>query len=238
MLMRRIAMGVAVVLCGALLAMLAAAGVETEKGEPADADATEEVRWAPAVEPKALSDNAKRGLAWLQEHQLKNGAWGQGEESTQMGGGAAMKDAASVGDTCVAALALLRSGSTAAKGPYANSISRAVGFVCREVENSDKDSLWITSTRGTRIQSKLGQNIDTFMACMLLSEVKDTMPDKLGNQHVADALDKVLHKMKVNQKDNGTWGDQGWAPALAMSMASKGYNRAAQNGAKVDEKVR
>ena len=46
--------------------------------------------------------------AWLVEHQLDSGAWGQGEESAAMGGGGSLKDAPSVGDTCVALMALMR----------------------------------------------------------------------------------------------------------------------------------
>lgn len=210
-------------------------GEATKSGEAVKG---EEAKWVLAVEPKGLSENVKRGLSWLAEHQLKSGAWGQGEESTNMGGGAGLKDTPSVGDTCMAALALVRSGSTPAKGDYRDAIRKAVEFVCSQVEESDQDSLKVTSTQGTRIQGKLGQNIDTFMACLLLSEVKDRMVDKDGNDRVAKALDKVLHKMKVNQKENGTWGDQGWATALAMNMGAKGYNRAAQSGAAVDEKVR
>jgi hypothetical protein len=197
-----------------------------------------ETEWAPAVKPKPLSENVRRGLEWLVKHQLETGAWGQGEESPQMGGGAKMKDIASVADTCMAALALLRSGSTPAQGPYEASLVAAVKFVCGEIEQSDKDSLYITKTRGTRVQGKLGPYVDTFMACLLLSEVQNKMPDEPTNQRVSIALDKVLHKMQKNQKEDGTWDNRGWAATLSQSVAVKGLNRAAQAGKQVDEQVR
>ena len=96
-----------------------------------------ETEWAPAVNPKPLSENVTRGLQWLVEHQLSNGAWGQGEESSQMGGGDKMKDTASVADTSAATLALIRSGSTPSKGPYAQTILEAVDFVLGNEEPSD-----------------------------------------------------------------------------------------------------
>jgi hypothetical protein len=177
-------------------------------------------------------------LTWLVEHQLSDGAWGQGEESANMGGGSQMKDKPSVADTCMAALALVRSGSTPAKGDYSNNILKAVNSVCQEVEKSDKDSLSVTLTKGTRVQSKLGQYIDTFTASLLLAEVQNQMPDETSKQRVAKALKKVLHKIQKNQRSDGTWAADGWAGTLSQGMAVKGLNRAAQVGQPVAQEVR
>ena len=196
-------------------------------------------RWAPAVDPKPLSSNVEAGLAWLAKHQYKSGGWAQGEESARMGRGMdKIKDKPNVGDTCAATLALLRAGNTPKKGKYSNNVLRGVKFVCAQVEESDKDSLWVTDVRGTRLQAKLGTYIDTFMAAMLLAEVADKMPDEKSQKRVAAALDKIMMKMKKNQKADGTFGNKGWAPTLARGLASKAMNRAAQTGAKVDEKMR
>jgi hypothetical protein len=155
-----------------------------------------------------------------------------------MGGGSQMKDVPSVADTSMAALALIRAGNTPAQGEYAKNLLNAVEFVCGEIEESDQDSLYITPTRNTRVQSKLGPYIDTFMAAVLLPEVKDQMPDEAGKKRVAAALDKLLAKIQKNQRADGTWGGQGWATTIQQGMAVKGLNRAAQYGARVDEKVR
>ncbi len=206
---------------------------------PDQSDNKEAPTWASAVEPKPLSDNVKEGLAWLIKTQLPSGGWGQGEESSNMGGGQAnFKDIANVADTCMATLALIRAGSTPSTGPHAVSIVKGVDFTCGQIEESDPSSLWVTPLRGTRLQMKLGTYIDTFLAAMLLSEVKDGMPDAPGNARVASALNKVIEKMEKNQSHDGSWDNQGWAPALAQSMASKAINRAAQAGARVDEAVR
>ncbi len=212
------------IFCGALHAADADAGGNGDK-------------WKPAVDPKPLSDNVKRGLGWLVEHQLESGAWGQGEESRHMGGGGKLKDTASVADTCMAAMALLRSGNTPRSGTHARAVLRAVNYVCAEIEKSDADSLFITATRGTRVQSKLGMYIDTFMAAMLLPQVQHEMPDADGRDRVSTALDKVLHKMQKNQREDGRWDDRGWAATLAQSVAVKGLNLAAQSGKDVPRPV-
>ncbi|MEE9293606.1 MAG: prenyltransferase/squalene oxidase repeat-containing protein [Phycisphaerae bacterium] len=195
--------------------------------------------WVPAVEPKPLSDNVKQGLAWLVGTQLPSGGWGQGEESSNMGTARSnLKDMPNVADTCTATLALIRAGSTPAQGTHAANIRKGVDFVCGQIEESDPVSLYVTPLRNTRLQMKLGTYIDTFVAAMLLSEVKDRMPDENGNLRVEAALNKVMEKIEKNQKDDGSWENRGWAPALAQAMASKAINRAAQAGAPVDEQVR
>ena len=229
---------VAVILCGTMVAVWAVAKEPAKTAADSEQGGAKKAGWVVAVEPKPLGENVKHGLTWLVEHQLESGAWGQGEESAAMSGGAKLKDTPSVAETCMAALALIRSGSTPGEGPHAKNVLAAVSFVCSEIEESDKDSLYITKIRGTRVQGKLGPYIDTFMASMLLAEVQEQMPDRQGLKRVSDALDKVLHKMHKNQRENGTWDNRGWAPTLAQSMATKGLNRAAQAGKKVDEKVR
>ncbi|MGC8863545.1 MAG: hypothetical protein ACP5R5_12330 [Armatimonadota bacterium] len=99
-------------------------------------------KWAPAVTPKPLSDNVKKGLAWLAKTQQESGGWAQGEESEAMGHSLDnVRDKPNVADTCMAAMALIRAGSTPSKGQYATNVRSAVNYVCSQVEESDNDSL-------------------------------------------------------------------------------------------------
>ncbi|MHC4482458.1 MAG: prenyltransferase/squalene oxidase repeat-containing protein [Planctomycetota bacterium] len=215
--------------------------VSTNKGEAKEDSAKgveKVVKWAPAVKPKPLSENVKKGLRWLVEHQDKNGGWSQGEESKHMGRSLNhLKDKPNVADTCAAALALIRSGSTPGKGPHAKNILAAVEYVCGEVQEADANSLYVTKTRGTRLQTKLGTYIDTFLASMLFAEVTGKMPDEKSEKMVSDAFNKVMDKIERNQRSDGTFGGSGWANTLSLSMASKGLNRAAQSGYQVSEVV-
>jgi hypothetical protein len=212
---------------------------EPPAAKPAPGPGAAPTVWTTAVTPKPLSAAVKKGLDWLVEHQHPTGGWSQGEESPQMrGSGPQSRDTPDVADTCAAALALIRSGSTPREGPYRGAVAKAVAYVRAQVEKSDGQSLAVSDVQGTRVQMKLGPHIDTFLASLLLAEVKGRMPDGDSNRAVDLALNKVLDKIKRNQKADGTWDNQtGWAPILAQSIGGKGLNRAAQAGAAVPEAV-
>jgi hypothetical protein len=189
--------------------------------------------WAPAVPPKALSNQVGKGIGWLLKHQLQNGAWGQGEEAASMGGGmAGLADKGNVADTCAATLALMRAGSTPSSGPNARAVVRGLEFVMKEIEKSDKDSLSVTSVQGTRLQAKIGPYADTFLSSMLLAEANGKMPDPASERRLGAALDKVLHKIDKNQRADGSFEGQAWAPVLSQGLAAKGVNRSVQAGKK------
>ncbi len=204
----------------------------------AEAQAGKASAWAPVVNAKPLGEHVRKGLGWIVEHQLPSGGWGQGEESAGMRGQADLRDLANVGDTCAAVLALLRSGSTAAEGPYAEPIRRGLAFVCEEIERADRDSLYVTEIRGTRLQGKLGAYIDTFLASLVLAEVRGTLPTPAETARVEAAQAKVMRKIEKNQREDGSFGGAGWANALSQGLAAKSVNRAAQAGYEGSEVVR
>lgn len=214
---------------------LAIAGDNTgSKAGPSAPAQKGEAKFAPAVTPKPLSSQVNKGLAWLLEHQLPNGAWGQGEEAAGMGRGMEeMKDKGNVADTCMAALAVIRAGSTPSSGPHANAVKKALGFVLSEIEKSDADGLAVTDIRGTRVQGKIGPYVDTFMSANLLAETKGKIEDPALARRHASALAKVLRKIEKNQRQDGSFEGQAWAPVLSQAMAAKGLNKAAQVGEQV-----
>jgi hypothetical protein len=191
------------------------------------------------VQAKPLSENVNRGLRWLAERQLPNGSWDQGEESQHMQtSGQPNGSGGNVADTAVACLALFRSGSTPAAGPYATHLRKGVEYVCASVEKSDADSLWVTDIRGTRLQSKLGQFVDTFASALILAEMKDRMADEASNKRVLAALDKVMDKIEKNQQADGGFANAGWAPTIAQGLCSKAVNRAAVNGFEISQQLK
>ena len=146
-----------------------------------------------------------------------------------------LRDTPDVADTCIAALALLRSGSTPARGRTATRSSRPSATSVRRSRPPTPSRSSVTSVQGTRVQQKLGPNIDTFLASMLLAEVKGRMPDEKEEKAVDLALHKVLGKIERHQKQDGSFEGQGWAPILAQAMCGKGINRARQAGAQVSD---
>ncbi len=185
--------------------------------------------WTTAVEPKPLSPSVRKALDWLVEHQLPGGGWGEGDVSVPVRG-PGQNDTANVADTCIASLALVRSGSTPREGPYRGEIFKGVDYVYNQVAQSDAESLAVTSVRGTRDQMKLGPNIDTYLASILLSEVKGRMPDEASEKAVDFALHKVIGKIERHQVQFGPAEGQGWAPVLGQAMSGKGINRHARPG--------
>jgi len=219
---------------------LAAKGHQPENSANANSAVIAESKWKPAMDPKPLSDQVDKGLSWLIAHQLSNGGWGQGDEAPTMGQNPAMQklaNTANVADTSMAVMALMRAGSRANEGEYKQAIRRGLEYVISEIEESDDDSLYITDVRGTRVQMKIGTYVDTFTALTTLTEAKGTMPDDAGNKRLDNALAKILSKIEKNQRHDGTWDNQGWAPVLTQSIAAKGLNRAAQSGEDVDEET-
>jgi hypothetical protein len=193
---------------------------------------------AVSIKPKPLSENVNKALAFLAKQQHPDGGWSQGEESAQMGNsGDAVKDIPNVADTCMAALTLVRAGNSPKEGIYADNVLKAIDFICKQVEKADKDSLYITDVRGTRVQGKLGPYVDTFTVSLLFAELKGKMPDEKSEKRLVAALDKTLAKLQKNQRNDGTWANEGWAPILSQALASKGLNRAAQNGFQVSQEV-
>jgi hypothetical protein len=193
-----------------------------------------------AVKPKPLSENTTRGLAYLVSQQHDDGGWGQGggwRQNTQGGGrveGENVSDPTDLGNTCIATLALIRAGNTPQHGPYANNVARAARLICQYVEKSDADSLYVTHVRDTQLQSKIGQYVDTFLAGLVLSELKGKMPGDAEKQLLV-ALDKTVRKIEKNQGAGGNFaGNHGWASVLSQAVCSKFINRAAQNGVTVD----
>jgi hypothetical protein len=214
---------------------------EAPKGKPAQiqpvANAPKNPDKKPMVEPKPLGDSVKTGLEWLSKNQLKDGSWGQGEESQNMGVNGEIAYQGNVADSCIAILALYRSGSTPVEGPYKEQITRGVDYVIGQVNASDKESLFVTDVRGTRVQSKIGTYVDTFLASLMLAELKGHMGSAKANEGLEVALNKVITKIENHQAEGGGWDSQGWAPVLSQSIAAKGLNRARQMGADVDDKT-
>jgi hypothetical protein len=197
-----------------------------------------------AVKPKPLSETTQKGLAYLVDQQDASGGWGQGGGWRQNRGGngrvdgSDVKDIPDLGNTCIATLALIRAGNTPQHGPYARQVALASSFICDQVDKSNIDSLYLTDVRDTQLQSKIGQYVDTFLAGLVLSELKGKMPADGSEERVLAALDKTVGKIERNQKADGTFaGNTGWASILSQGLCSKFLNRAAQAKVAVKDEV-
>ena len=182
--------------------------------------------WTTADAPKPLSGRVQQGLGWLVEHQLPGGGWGEGDLVRERFAGSKdepSRETPNVADTCIASLALIRSGSTPREGPYRGAIVKGVQYVRSQVEVSDARSLTVSGPLNTRAQGKLGPNIDTYLASMLLAEVKGRMPDEASERAVDLALSKVIGKIERHCGGRPVRVG-GIAGPGAAAMSAKGLN--------------
>lgn len=191
--------------------------------------------WRGTAHPESVT----RGLSWLASTQGEDGGWGQdGGHGGDARAEVALEHSGNdVANTAIAALAMLRGGSTPTSGHHADNVRRAVDFIVRSVEAAPQEGLSVTDRANTQIQRKLGLYVDTFLANMVLAQVKDRMADDAGNRRVLAALDKCLDKIERNQQHDGSWNADGWAPVISTSLASRGLRMAQEAGMEVDLEV-
>ena len=188
-------------------------------------------------EPGPIDPFMVKGLDFLVAAQHENGGWGGGSHAHQ-----GIRDPHAVktdpGSTSFAAMALMRAGHTPFAGQHKDALLKATKYVVEAVEKSEKDGPYITAERGTQLQSKLGQIIDTSMAAQFLSRVlPHTEPDLDLQKRVETALDKCLRKIESSQGEDGSWTTQGWAPVLQSAMNNQALELADVAGRDVDKEV-
>ena len=183
-----------------------------------------------------LPQSVHRGLEFLIAAQAPDGGYGQDGRDPRTGV-ALESEGRDVANTAMVALTLLRTGTTPETGPYTDQLLLSLDFILDRIEAAPEEGLAITDREGTQIQRKLGRYIDTFLASMLLAELKGQMPDEIGENRVGAALQKCVRKIEGNQQQDGSWNAGGWAPILSTSMASRSLDAAKSKGVKVDADV-
>ncbi|HEY3226541.1 MAG TPA: hypothetical protein VGK61_06075 [Planctomycetota bacterium] len=185
-----------------------------------------------------LEDAVQKGLKWLVSVQGSDGGWGQDGGVSEV----VRKDIPlesqgnDVANTAMVCLALMRAGNTPSQGPYREALDRGIRFILANVEESPADGLPVTKRTGTQIQRKLGPNIDTFLANLVLAEADGRVADAEAGRRVHQALEKCVAKIQKNQGKDGSWNQGGgWAPVIGTSLASRGLFRAQAKGAGVQQ---
>ena len=184
----------------------------------------------------------KKGLEYLVKNQQDDGGWNQGGGWRVGNGGGGrvegknVEDPSDIGNTSLALLALVRAGNTPTEGEYKDAVKKGLNFLITKIAKVRDDSLYITDVKGTQLQSKIGPYIDTFLANLVLAELKGKAGDQ--NKGLVAALETTMTKIVKHQTADGNFANNGgWAPVLSVAVANKSIARAKQNGVVVDERV-
>jgi hypothetical protein len=187
----------------------------------------------PATSLAAATEDATKaranGARWLVQHQNTDGGWGAGAHGNRSAGAAS-----DVATTAISVMALLR--DARGSGAHASAIERGVLFVVSAVEKSPLEGARLDGPQGTQPQYKLGQNVDTHFAALLLGEVSETMSAKV-EKRLQPAYDKALTKVANGQQSDGSFDSQGWATVLSSSVAAQSLYTAKKNGKVISDDV-
>lgn len=171
------------------------------------------------------------GARWLVAHQDDDGGWGAGAFGRGTSSGTS-----DVATTSLAVMALLRDANGGTK--HREAVLRGIRFVVRAVEASPTEGPRLRGPNGTQPQYKLGRNVDTHFAALLLGEVLNAQDLSSEERTRADAAyDKVLTKVVAAQKADGSFDGDGWAPVLSTSVAAQSLYRAQGLGKRIDKEI-
>ena len=131
------------------------------------------------------------GLEWLARNQQRNGAW-------SAGGGRARYEGAMTG---LAGMALLASGSTTTRGPYADNIRRAIHWILSQ--QNQKTGLIVSSGEESRSMYSHG------FCTLFLAEALGTTGSPSLERRIRAALKKAIKLIEGSQsrptEDAGGW---------------------------------
>ena len=134
--------------------------------------------------------------------------------------------------TAITGLAFLSQGSTPAGGPC----SKELGLILDSVLNMVDRIPAATHNRSTitLVQRKIGQQADLFFAAFFLSQIFGEMESTHSEQEVRTSLEKLVNIICRTQGEDGTWGDESWAPVLGTVMGWESLRASASAGVRVD----
>lgn len=148
---------------------------------------------------------AEKGLAYLAKHQLEDGSW-PGDVGYKLEDSYRVwnKGSSHIGVTSLAGMAFLAGGHVPGRGPYAEVVEKAVGYILGQVRHDG----YITANE-TRMYSHA-------FATLFLAEVYGMNQ----REDVRDALQKAVDLIVASQNQDGGWRYQPHVADADMSVAA------------------
>ena len=183
--------------------------------------------------PESLTKSLDDGIAWVLKAQQENGGWGAGLSSRQgmMDPHAVQTDPAT---SAMVGLALIRNKNTLNSGEQRAALNDLCDYLIKTIDQN-KSKAYITQTRGTQIQVKLGQHIDAVISAQFLSNLKEkTAKNHPKYQDISKALKICVEKIQGAMDDKGKTNGGSWAGVLQSSMSTAALEAAEMAGASVN----
>ena len=159
--------------------------------------------------------STESGLRWLIAAQNRDGSWGDNPNTP-----------GEVGNTAIATLALLGTGSTPTRGKYCRQVQRALDWLEKRTGGWEQSSNLDTYTL---LQRKLGQNIDLYLLTLLTSQVAGQAIGPHEDKAMLAELQRAVDRIASLQKPNGEW-ETTYEPMLTTITAWLALRQAADAG--------
>ena len=156
------------------------------------------------VTPK-VRKSVERAVDWLLRAQNSDGSWG---DNPGMRG--------EVGNTCIATLALMATGSSTTRGRHWRRIRDAMTWL--QVNTKGWGHSSVNLDNGTLLQGKLGQNIDLYLMTLLHSQAMGTGIDARDEKRMREEMIAAVNRISSLQKSNGEW-ETSYEPTLTTITA-------------------
>jgi hypothetical protein len=191
--------------CAAVFAALVPAVARVHGGLLAQVETHALETTVPAVaQPRELSA-AERGIRFLLLAQNPDGSFGDNP------GGRG-----EVGNTAIAALALMAHGNTPSRGPHWRELRRALDWVRRRTRGFADG--WTRLDEQTLLHRKLGENADLYAVALFYSQVLGHNLDVQEEEVMQRELGNMVARIAALQKTNGEW-ETSYEPMLTTILA-------------------
>ncbi|MCC6784095.1 MAG: hypothetical protein IT457_14730 [Planctomycetes bacterium] len=169
--------------------------------------------------PQKAQASADRAVRWLLKAQNADGSFG---DNPGMPG--------EIGNTCIAVLALMSTGSTPTRGAHTRAIQRATTWLDRRARGFGISSEHLDS--GTLLQRKLGANIDLYLLTLLGSQLLGNGVDEHDEVRLQGELVGAVERIAAAQQANGEW-ETSYEPMLTTICAWLALRQASDAGIRI-----
>lgn len=116
--------------------------------------------------------------------------------------------------TAITGLALLSQGNTLSAGSHVRELRKVLDAVLNRIEEFPEG--YSPNASHTLVQRKIGRNAELFLSALFLSQMLGD--SKQSDKDIRRSLEKLVAIISRAQGEDGTWGDESWAPVLGTVL--------------------